>query len=135
MELWDFCSDSGRNEIQDWARKLRLTARERGQLNQKLHALTRIGFDLAHETFLAGPIHSKSEKFEHIYKLRIFSDRPLRPMLCRGPVRTIDEMTLLCGAIETDHGFQPVGAPALAVERRARVENSQGGFRKLHERF
>jgi hypothetical protein len=132
MKLWDFFHPPERREIAKWANKSRLTPRERGQLNQKLDMLERLGFEVAHELdFLDGPVlHQK-----HIYKLVVHAGRMLRPMLCRGPVDNTSEMTLLCGAFEKDGGYEPTGAPAQAEQNRFQIKQSGHGWRIPHERF
>jgi len=132
MKLWDFFHPPERNEIAKWANKSRLTPRERGQLNQKLDMLERLGFEVAHELdFLDGPIlHHK-----HIYKLVIHAGRMLRPLLCRGPFDNTGEMTLLCGAFEKDGGYEPDGAPGQADENWSRLKKMGQEWRVHHERF
>ena len=129
MTLWDYKNHDGDNLIRLWARKERLTPRERGQLNQKLDTLVRIGFDLAHGTFLRGPIE------DHTYKLVVHSTRMLRPMLCRGPLDNHAEATLLCGAIERDWKLDPPDALARAAKHREHIRSSKGSARVGHERF
>jgi hypothetical protein len=48
VKLWDFFRPPERNEISKWARKEKLTPRERGRLNQKLDRLVQLGFETAH---------------------------------------------------------------------------------------
>lgn len=135
MNLWDFFRPPERNEIEKWARKEKLTPRERGQLNQKLDMLVRLGFEAAHGLdFLDGPIlHQR-----HIYKLVIHAGRMLRPMLCLGPFDNKGEMTILLGAFEKDRQFVPGDAPARAEgNRNLIVEQKRAGleYRISHERF
>jgi hypothetical protein len=135
MKLWDFFRPPDRNEIAEWGSKVRLSARERGQLNQKLDMLQRLGFDTAHGLdFLAGPL--KQER--HIYKLVVHAGRMLRPMLCLGPFDNRGEMTLLCGAIEKDWELDPPDAPARAEAKRQLLIDPKNAGEKLrvpHERF
>ena len=135
MKLWDFCQAPNRNEMVKWAKKERLGSRERGQLNQKLDMLQRLGFETAHSLdFLDGPlIHQK-----HIYKLVIHAGRMLRPMLCLGPHEKTAEMTLLCGAIEKDRVLIPARAADDAESNRQTIithKNSGTEWRVPHERF
>ncbi len=134
IRLWDYCSEAGRNEIEAWARSVRLGVRERAQLNQKMDMLERVGFEVAcHMEFLAGT----SGDFNHIYKLVVKSQRMLRPMLCRGPLDTRGEATVLCGAIEKDFKLDPPTAAGQAEKRRQRILDLPAGQkgRAPHERF
>jgi hypothetical protein len=135
MNLWDFSDPPDRNRIAEWGLRVRLSSRERGQLNQKLDMLERLGFDTAHGLdFLAGPL--KHER--HIYKLVVHAERMLRPMLCLGPFDNRGEMTLLCGTIEKDWELDPPDAPARAEARRqVLLDPSNAGtrLRVPHERF
>jgi hypothetical protein len=136
MTLWDFLgpeNESGReNLIQRWARKAKLSNRDRALLNSKLDFLERLGFDLAHGTkLLAGPVKKRG----HIYKLVVHGDVMLRPMLCKGPPeRQTDAVTLLEGAIEKDWKLHPPEAVDRAAENRLEIERD-ASRRGLHERF
>lgn len=135
MKLWDFFRPPERNEISKWARKEKLTPRERGQLNQKLDRLVQLGFEAAHGLdFLDGPVlHQR-----HIYKLVIHAGRMLRPMLCLGPFENKEEMTILCGAFEKDGTLDPRDAPQRAEQNRQTIidqRNAGVEYRKAHERF
>jgi hypothetical protein len=135
MRLWDFYHPPDRNEIRAWGDRVRLSGRERGQLNQKLDMLERLGFDTAHGLeFLAGPLKGN----RHIYKLVVHAGRMLRPMLCLGPLDHSGEMTLLCGAIEKDRELDPPDAAARAEGRRQLLIDSNNEGQRLrvpHERF
>jgi hypothetical protein len=135
MRLWDFFRPPDRNEVSKWARKEKLTPRERGQLNQKLDRLVQLGFETAHGLdFLDGPVlHQR-----HIYKLVIHAGRMLRPMLCLGPFNNKDEMTILCGAFEKDGILDPRDAPLKAEQIRQLIidqRNAGVDYRITHERF
>lgn len=113
LELFDFLSVRGENLIGRWARDERLSARDRAILNQKLDRLLQMGFELAQKTkLLAGPVHG------HVYKLRVFGDVMMRPMLCRGPLKIDQEYTLLLGAIERNGELRPADWKTSAVENR-----------------
>src|SRR5579863_14348 len=99
--LWDFLSARGENVILRWVRDERLSKRDRAALNQRFDRLTQIDFQLAVDTFLAGPI------YRQVYKLIIHADVMLRPMLCRGPIENETEYTLLLGAIERNRRLPP----------------------------
>ena len=132
--LWDYLRNPTRNEMREWASKEKLGVQERAQLNQKLDMLERVGFDKAYNLgFLAGTTGG----FNHIFKLRVRSQRMLRPMLCRGPVDPHGEVTLLCGAIEKDFKLDPPDATGRAEEhRRVLLDDQSGGKRRVaHERF
>lgn len=133
---WKIFDAVGRNNVSNiviWIAKERLTKRDIGQLNQKLDMLEQNGPDLP-PNLLAGPIKSKRNKRlpSHIYKLRIFTDRMLRPMLCKGPLDVAKEFTMLLGAIETGNVLDTDAEDAEEV-RGAIIANPE--LRKTHERY
>jgi hypothetical protein len=130
--VWDFLGPDRENLIQRWARKVKLSHRDRALLNSKLDFLERMGFDLAHGTkLLGGPVNKQG----HIYKLVVHGDVMLRPMLCKGPPEhRLDEVTLLEGAIEKDWKYHPPDAPERAAKNRLEIERD-GRRRGAHERF
>jgi hypothetical protein len=130
--VWDFLGPDRENLIQRWARKVKLSHRDRALLNSKLDILERIGFELAHGTkMLAGQVN----KQRHIYKLVVHGDVMLRPMLCKGPPEHCsDEVTLLEGAIEKDWKYHPPDAPERAARNRLEIERDSRR-RGTHERF
>lgn len=134
MRLWDYLRGAGRNEMQAWADREKLGARERAQLNQKLDMLERVGFETASRLkFLAGT----SGDFRHVFKLVVKSERMLRPMLCRGPLGPHAEATLLCGAMEKDFELHPSDAAEVAEGRRKEIlaADLKQPRRVEHERF
>lgn len=136
MILWDFLgpeTDGSReNLIQRWARKEKLSNRDRGHLNSKLDFLEQMGFDLAHgNRTIVGPVN----KQRHIYKLVVHGDVMLRPMLCKGPPESRSgEMTLLEGAIEKGWKLHPADAAERAERNRLEIERDCHR-RGSHERF
>ena len=130
--VWDFLGPDREKLIQRWARKVKLSHRDRALLNSKLDFLERMGFDLAHGTkLLGGPVNKQG----HIYKLVVHGDVMLRPMLCKGPPEhRSDEVTLLEGAIEKDWKYNPPDAPERAARNRLEIE-LDGRRRGAHERF
>lgn len=133
---WKIFDAVGRNNVSNiviWIAKERLTKRDIGQLNQKLDMLEQNGPDLP-PGLLAGPIKSKRNKRlpSHIYKLRISTDRMLRPMLCKGPLDVAKEFTMLLGAIETGNVLDTDAEDAEEV-RGAIIANPE--LRKTHERY
>jgi hypothetical protein len=112
VRLWDFLDGREKNVILDWAKKDRLTNRDRAVLNQKIKRLSQVDYALAVQTkLLAGPI------YKHVYKLIIHGDVMLRPMLCRGPMDNEAEYTFLLGAVETG-GKLPAGSKEQAELNR-----------------
>jgi len=107
--VYDFIDEDGRSVIATWSTGL--TKRSRGALDSKLNMLAISGMDLPPK-LLVGPIG----KTGHIYKLRINADVMLRPMLCKGPFRMNEELTLLIGAVEIQWKLVP--DPVRAVENR-----------------
>lgn len=133
LTLWDFLgSDGGDNQIQRWAKREKLSQRDRALLNSKLDFLERVGFRLAQGTkLLAGPVN----KQRHIYKLVAHGDVMLRPMLSKGPPPSKEsEATLLVGAIERDWKLDPENAAERAESNRQAIESGDAR-RGPHERF
>ena len=133
MSLWDY-QVRGRNAIQEWADRVRLSKRDRGLLDQKVDALEAMAFELATHTHLvAGPLNNSRDK--HIYKLRVNGSIMIRLMMCRGPLLGENACTFLAGATERDMKLTPVSAPSLASERRLQVCEDYRQYRRSHERF
>lgn len=133
MVIWDFqLGDT--NAIREWAADIRLGKRDRGLLDQKLDALTRLRFDLATHTHLvAGPLRTSADK--HIYKLHVNASIMIRILLCRGPIGEEDGVTLLAGATERDGNLVPSSVVETASERRGLVVSKAEKYRRRHERF
>jgi len=133
--LWDFRNAAGRNLIRQWAEQVGLTSRERAHLNQRLDRLAQLDFRLAvHSDLVNGPL----KRAAHVYKMRVFGDRAIRLLLCRGP--HADEMetafTLLVGAIEKSWKYHPANAEELAGLRRDELlAASRQSARVNHVRF
>jgi hypothetical protein len=128
LELWNFLDHRGYNVIHQWAKDDRLSKRDQALFNQKCARLVQMDFALAINTkLLAGPI------IEHIYKLVIHGDVMLRPMLCKGPINSATEYTLLLGAVERG-GRLPVRAQGQAAQNRQTVIENPSR-RRAHERI
>jgi hypothetical protein len=108
--LYDFIDEDDKSVISSW--RDGLTVRSQAQLDNKLHMLEISGSSLSPK-LLAGPIM----KTGHIYKLKIYADVMLRPMLCKGPFEIDTEFTLLIGAKEIQGKLIP--GPESAVKNRA----------------
>ena len=129
FDIFDFLSDGGENLIRRWADGEALSRRDRAILNQKLDRLAQMDFDLARGTkLLAGPVHA------HIYKLRVFGDVMLRPMLCKGPLRPDREYTVPVGAVERDGKLRPAHCKVTAAANRVLV-GKYPHRRGPHEQF
>ena len=129
FDLFDFISESGVNMLGRWARDESLSRRDRAILNQKLDRLAQMDFDLAWGTkLLAGPVHAQ------IYKLRVFGDVMLRPLLCKGPKHLDREYTLLTGAVERDGKLRPAQCMVTAAANRELVQKHEHR-RGPHESF
>ncbi|PWU05299.1 MAG: hypothetical protein C5B51_14935 [Terriglobia bacterium] len=117
-----------------WLREQAISARDRGQLMQKMDMLAQNGMDL-HPGLLAGPIASKRKpKMQsNIYKLIIHGQRMLRPMLCRGPIDMDGEFTMLLGAVEKG-GVLDADAED-AQNRRQEIIDDPQGKRRLNGRY
>lgn len=132
--IYEYVED-GESTIKRWLREEKISDRDRGQLVQKMDMLAMHGTELL-SGVLAGPIASKKKgkRFQsHIYKLIVHGQRMLRPMLCRGPIDTDSEFTMLIGAIETG-GVLNVDA-ADAEARRQEVIQDPMGRRILNGRY
>lgn len=129
LDLFDFVSERGENTIHRWAGREKLSTRDRAILNQKLDRLVQIDFELAVGIrLLAGPLRG------HIYKLRVFGDVMMRPLLCKGPLLLDREYTLLLGAIERGGVLDPRNYGVAAVKHREIVQGDPGR-RCKHERL
>jgi hypothetical protein len=117
-KLYDYVGDSGDNEIASWSKSLQKI--EKAKLNAKLDMLRRVGMAL-HGSILAGPLPNEQGSAEPIYKLKIHGKVQLRPMLCRGPIDTDCEFTLLLGATEVGDKLDPPNAVSVAAQRRERI--------------
>jgi hypothetical protein len=132
MPLWTFVSESGRDVLKEWARKVRLPTWARARLDQKLDVVSQQPFEtLIHTRLLAGPI----AKQRHIYKLRVDGATAVRVMLCRGPLLGESGHTLLEGALERDRRLTPPDAPERAARNREKVISDPAHRRKPYEPF
>jgi len=134
--VWVIYDSVGKNQVSkvvEWIAKEKITKRDIGQLNQKLDMLERNGPDLPPK-LLAGPIKSKRNKklVPHIRKLIIHGDRMLRPLLCRGPIDSSLEFTMLLGAIEVG-GILDTDSQDAENVRLAIIADHK--LRKQHERY
>jgi hypothetical protein len=126
--LWTFVPPNGRDALAEWAHHVRLPIRERTLVDQKLHVLRSMPFEIVRNTkLLAGPIAP------HIYKLRVNASLAVRIMLCRGPMPNEVCYTLLVGAIERGGKLDPHDAPARACDCRAQVLSAAAQRRKAYE--
>jgi hypothetical protein len=126
--LWDYCSESGKNEIEEWLSSLDVLDRDR--ILQKLDTLAAQDFDVfLHTNAIAGPLKG----FRHLYKVRATAKTPMRLILCQGPVAMEDEFTLLFGAREADGRYKPPNALDMAAEHLQQVRNNPGKRRKKRE--
>lgn len=122
LKLWDFLSDKGENVILKWVKDDKISVKDRAKLNQRLDRLVQMDFDTAIKTsMLAGPIN----KSKHIYKLRVFGEVMLRPMLCKGPVNKEAEYTLLLGAVETGDELPPRAVDKAIANRDELIRNPE----------
>jgi hypothetical protein len=116
-----------------WIKTERVGKLELAKLNQKMDMLVTTEPGLAPK-LLAGPIKSKKypKQQSHIYKLIIHGDRMLRPMLCRGPIDTDKEYTMLLGAIEKNNVLDSDASEASSVRESILVNQR---MRRAHERY
>ena len=103
-----------RRVMRAWIDKERISVRERAKLDVSLDRLRTLDFALVSKKLMAGPLRGTK-----VYKLRLrCENRELRPMLCRGPVGSPLDYTLLEGAIEVGLGLRPPDAEQRADENR-----------------
>jgi hypothetical protein len=113
-EIWEFLAGGSRRVMRAWIDKERISARERAKLDASLERLRTLDFALVSKKLMAGPL-----KGTKVYKLRLrCENRELRPMLCRGPVGSPLDYTLLEGAIEAGDQLKPPDAEQRADENR-----------------
>ena len=113
-EIWEFLAGGSRRVMRAWIDKERISVRERAKLDVSLDRLRTLDFALVSKKLMAGPLRGTK-----VYKLRLrCENRELRPMLCRGPVGSPLDYTLLEGAIEVGLGLRPPDAEQRADENR-----------------
>jgi hypothetical protein len=113
-DIWEFLAGGSRRVIRDWIDDERISVRERAKLDASLDSLRNLDFALVSKKLLAGPIQGTK-----VYKLRLrCENRELRPMLCRGPVGSPLDYTLLEGAIEVGGHLRPSEAEQRADKNR-----------------
>ena len=128
INLYDYCSQNGRNVISEWSREL--SRKDRAKFDVKTKALAEMDFQLAMGTkLLQGPI------YKHIYKLKIHGEVMLRPLLCRGPIDNETEYTFLAGAKEVNFQLVPQNVSTVATARRSEVIADPNHRRCAHVRF
>lgn len=97
-----------------------LEDRERAAISSKLLSLQRIVCTSEADwgnCGLRGPIRG----FKRLYKMKLGGSVQLRPIFCRGPVKTLEEVTFLLGALEVGGKWEPENALNRAEERRKEV--------------
>lgn len=113
-EIWEFLVGGSRRVMRAWIDKERISARERAKLDVSLDRLRTLDFALVSKKLMAGPLRGTK-----VYKLRLrCENRELRPMLCRGPVGSPLDYTLLEGAIEAGDQLKPPDAEQIADKNR-----------------
>jgi hypothetical protein len=113
-EIWEFLASGTHPVIHRWFSEENISPRDRAKLDVSLSRLRNLDFALVSCKLLAGPL-----KGTKIYKLRIrCENRELRPMLCRGPVGSRLDYTLLLGAIEVGDRLRPPDAQERADGNR-----------------
>jgi hypothetical protein len=132
-KLFDAVDKHHVSNVVVWIAKEKITKREKGRLNQKLDMLEQNGPNLPPQ-LLAGPIKSKRNRklVSHIYKLKIYDDRMLRPLLCKGPINVWEEFTLLMGAIEVGDVLDADAEDAETIRIDIVADATR---RKDHERY
>ena len=108
--IYDFVDHRGINTINEWLEN-DLQVPERARMLRKLDALNQNGPDLSSDLLSDTPSR-------HIKKIRLNGRVAPRLLLCRGPINTDEEFTLLFGCVERDRAFVPAHAIATAEENR-----------------
>lgn len=133
--IFEFVADSGKNVMKEWAEQKthRLSARDKGALEQRLSLLAGIDRDLAIGTsLLNGPLR----KAGNLYKLKAHGDKAMRPHLCTGPRDHQAEYTLLAGAVKVGfHELYPEDVESKAKERRTLLEKKTDEHREEHKPY
>jgi hypothetical protein len=128
-EIWEFLFNGTDGVMAEWFREAGITPKERAKLDVALERLRTLDFELVSKKLLAGPLHGTK-----VYKLRLrCENRELRPMLCRGPVGSPLDYTLLLGAIEVGDRPRPPDAEARA-DRNRQTLKERPTWRKLYGR-
>lgn len=105
-EIWEFLVNGQHHVIRKWLDDEDISARDRAKLDFSLNRLRTLDFALVSNKLMAGPL-----KGSKVYKLRLrCENRELRPMLCRGPVESPLDYTLLHGALEIGNSLRPSDA-------------------------
>src|SRR5215210_7124409 len=111
-EIYDYLTPSGRNDIYKWAKDF--SKERRGKFEEKLDVLRKFGLDV--------PKDLLAYLGNDIYKLKVQGKPQLRPLLCRGLTdKTLEEFTILIGAIEENDKFRPKDALDQAGNRLAEL--------------
>ena len=134
-EIYDYVDRRNFNAIATWTRGLQKV--QKIKLRSKLDLLAKAGPELPPGLLLKTEV-------EYIFKLKVQGNPKLRPMLCRGPLKTKNEergdeedekaFTILVGAKEISWKFEPVYADVDAGGRRVEVINDPKRRRCKHER-
>jgi hypothetical protein len=137
-EIWDYLNESGRDLIADWERGL--TTVHRARLLADLAAIQiddenerKPGAIFPPKLVSQAPIRN----YPKLYKLKLQggpSGANDRLILCRGPLNTNREITLLYGARETNKAWDPPDAPARAMLRYTAVVADPNGRRRKRQR-
>jgi hypothetical protein len=114
-DVWEFLADGRHHVIRKWLEKERISAKDRAKLDYTLSRLRILDFELISTKLMAGPLRGSK-----VSKLRLrCENRELRPMLCRGPVGSPLDYTLLGGALEVEyHRLEPFDATERADQNR-----------------
>lgn len=126
FKIYDYVNASGENEIKTWTKSLQKT--QRGKLSEKIDKLILYG-DGLYPKMLTGTDEPG------IQKLRIRGNVELRPLLCKGPINTNEEYTLLKGAKEVGDKLIPQDSLEKAKQHKAAIKLDPNSRRKIHERI
>lgn len=99
MRVYDYVDREGVNQVEAWARGL--DPRSRAKFDNKIRLVQQADMDS-----LPGLVRGFNIQGQrHIGKLAVGSSgsgRALRPLICRGPIDSEEEITILLGAEERD---------------------------------
>ena len=110
-ELWEYIDHRGNGVLTTWA----LQRRERIKLDEKLELLRNNGPDRLARSLVM-------YLSQGIWKMKVRGNAPLRPLFCRGPIDTSNEITFLAQAIERGNRLLPAGVVSDAMDKMKVVE-------------
>ncbi len=113
MILYEYVDRRGKGAISDWS----LQPSEQALLDLHMRQLKRV----TDPNHLPGLFFGARKRAPHIIKIKIGGKIRLRPMVCRGPMDSNREVTILFPAVERNGKLVPLDAPEIAERRRQEI--------------